>query len=732
MATRNKPQAARTVQGVNINPLQSLDARPDRLDFRDLTYRAPLRSLPARFPADEELKQFLPGYVKAGLVLNQGNEGACTGFGLACVTNYLLWRRHLEDKAKEAMAAVSPRMFYELAKHYDEWPGQDYDGSSCRGALKGWHKHGVCSDRHWPYPLDAAGKPSFVRPSEGWASDATRRPLGVYYRIDKMSVVDLQAAIMEIGAVYVAATVHDGWSRMMLAKPLKAPKRHAELPVIGALQDPAQTGGHAFALVGYNERGFIVQNSWGGSWGAAGFAVLSYEDWVTNSTDAWAVALGVAQTQENSAAPRSSSYRLSLGRSMGGLARTSRVTNNPPDDPWPIDHEFLHKPYEPWSTERAYTHTLLSGNEGHLMVTDFTRQRSDGIGQARDILVERPLQWIKGSKGKTLKLAIYAHGGLNAEAESIQRIRVLAPYFEANGVYPVFFTWKTGVAETISDMMEDWVQHLLGLSGDRASAWLDLGDAKDRAIEAAGRTLVRGLWSEMRENAAGGSQPGHALSVAAARLRELRERLTQAGVALELHLIGHSAGSILLGHLLDQLGGAAPLQVQTCNLYAAACSSGFAVQHYLGASRSGVLALAHLHLYQLSDKNERNDGLPSESKPVYGKSLLYLVSRALDDVRKQPLLGMERALLPDFAKDKEQWDRSGMAAMQQWQAAWNPLAAQHGLLHKVETPKVRNTREQGQISATHGSFDNNIDVLTDTLARIKGAALVAPLEWLDY
>ena len=139
----------------------------------------------------------------------------------------------------------------------------------------------------------------------------------------------------------------------MLAKPLKAPRRHAELPVIGALQDPAQTGGHAFALVGYNERGFIVQNSWGGNWGAAGFAVLSYEDWVTNSTDAWAVALGVAQSQESSAAPRSSSYRLSLGRSMGGLARTSRVTNNPPDDPWPIDHEFLHKPYEPWSTERA-------------------------------------------------------------------------------------------------------------------------------------------------------------------------------------------------------------------------------------------------------------------------------------------------------------------------------------------------------------------------------------------
>ena len=42
-------------------------------------------------------------------------------------------------------------MLYEMAKRYDEWPGEDYDGSSARGAMKGWHKHGVCSDEHWRY-----------------------------------------------------------------------------------------------------------------------------------------------------------------------------------------------------------------------------------------------------------------------------------------------------------------------------------------------------------------------------------------------------------------------------------------------------------------------------------------------------------------------------------------------------------------------------------------------------
>jgi hypothetical protein len=45
---------------------------------------------------------------------------------------------------------------------------------------------------------------------------------------------------------------------------------------------------------------------------------------------------------------------------------------------------------------------------------------------------------------------------------------------------------------------------------------------------------------------------------------------------------------------------------------------------------------------------------------------------------------------------------------------------------------VRTTRAQDQIDATHGSFGSNIDVLTETLVRIKGAPLVGEMEWLDY
>ena len=45
-------------------------------------------------------------------------------------------------------------------------------------------------------------------------------------------------------------------------------------------------GGHAFAIVGYTEDGFWVQNSWGASWGDNGLALWAYEDWLENVQDA--------------------------------------------------------------------------------------------------------------------------------------------------------------------------------------------------------------------------------------------------------------------------------------------------------------------------------------------------------------------------------------------------------------------------------------------------------------
>lgn len=136
----------------NILNERLFDARPDRADLRDREYRPPLKSLLHRYPDPQEVARHLALYQQDQMILDQGKEGACTGFGLAAVINYLLWRvARVDRKEENPPPHVSERMLYHLAKFYDEWPGEDYDGSSCRGAMKGWHRHGVCRADLWSY-----------------------------------------------------------------------------------------------------------------------------------------------------------------------------------------------------------------------------------------------------------------------------------------------------------------------------------------------------------------------------------------------------------------------------------------------------------------------------------------------------------------------------------------------------------------------------------------------------
>src|SRR5206468_2004384 len=87
------------------------------------------------------------------------------------------------------------------------------------------------------------------------------------------------------------------------------------------------------------------------------------------------------------------------------------------------------------------------------------------------------------------------------------------------------------------------------------------------------------------------------------------------GDAFELHLVGHSAGSIALGHLLSalrarkrpELGAGRALAdcVSSVHLYAPACTVEFANKHYA----SDAATMKKLWLDVLTDKIERNDNV---------------------------------------------------------------------------------------------------------------------------
>ena len=110
---------------------RKLNANPDVPDFRDYIYEPALIQLQQTIDPPQDQK-----------ILDQYSEGACTGFSLAACINYLY-------KSADQDIQVSARMLYEMAKRSDEWPGEDYDGSSLRGAIRGWKNMGVCKENQW-------------------------------------------------------------------------------------------------------------------------------------------------------------------------------------------------------------------------------------------------------------------------------------------------------------------------------------------------------------------------------------------------------------------------------------------------------------------------------------------------------------------------------------------------------------------------------------------------------
>jgi hypothetical protein len=650
-----------------------LNASKDPSDLRDRAYLPPPVGLYGAFPTDADVKALLPTYAGAGLVLDQGQEGACTGFGLACVVNYLRWRKGGMPKR---MASVSPRMLYNFARRYDEYAGEDYDGSSCRGALKGWFNHGVCLEADWPYG-DADARPLY-----GYAQRAAQQTLGVYFRVELRSIIDLQAAIQHVGAVYVSAFTHEGWSAVPQVG--KVPKGHADLPVIPFGGRPSETDGHAFALIGFNASGFVIQNSWGPQWGVGGFAVLSYADWLANGMDAWVVALGVPGVVVGRVGAASVA-----ARGAEGGANTSL---------W-------------WSREQAYQHSVVLGNDGrvkrYLTEDELSRTLLHQVAGLPD-------QWFRSRAGAGPKrLVIYAHGGLNSEEAAIQRARAMGRHFIANGCYPVFMVWKTGLLDCIANIVSDaWHKEPAKAAG--VGEWVT--DRTDLLIEKSiGRPLARPVWSEMKENAELAFCTGRGGDLLVTALQKLFDAW---GDEFELHVMGHSAGSILLGHLLTALSARRlSAMAKSAHLYAPACSVQFANRHYA----PNVALMKRLYIDLLSDRVERNDNVAA----VYRKSLLYLVSNALEVDPRMPLLGLENAFREDYAG----WDGTSSTGdtLRSWRrAASEAHLQQGGRLTVLDAGKVMVARPDRSVSAGHATFDNDLEVVGRTLSRIVGAPLACP------
>jgi hypothetical protein len=209
------------------------DPRLDRLPEKDPRMQEfPTRRMLGR-RADEPPKSKLWGL---NCWLDQGREGACTGFS----------RAHnlaaLPVKVKDVTEELAHRL-YQRAKEIDQWPGTEHEGSSVLAAVRAAQEFGLVESFYWSFHIE-----DFLH--------------GITY-----------AGPCTVGCNWYSGMAH--------------PDANGYIHPTGSID-----GGHAIVVIGQEliyggdgpygldmDRSYIVwHNSWGKSWGVQGRAKMTMRD----------------------------------------------------------------------------------------------------------------------------------------------------------------------------------------------------------------------------------------------------------------------------------------------------------------------------------------------------------------------------------------------------------------------------------------------------------------------
>ena len=487
-----------------------LDVRVDVGDRRDFLYSPPLIPLrPSVQPGDH-------GWWRPTRVRDQGMDPSCTGHALASIVDHLR-ARDLDTDGAQGDASLdhpwaSARMLYSVARYHDDFDGENYRGSSVRGVLKGFFYNGVCS-------IDVERGVESVDGSYDWhmtraiLESARKMQLGSYFRV-RPRLSDLHVALNDVGLVLASADIHDGWA----APGGQIPYR--------ARQGIAKKGRHAFVLVGYDQNGFILQNSWGSSWGDNGLAHWSYEDWAENIVDLWVLRLGAPLSAAGGSHDRPSVARNALA--LMGRTGFERA---------------------PTSADAAPSRLELIGH-----VVPLAKGRLDRFGSYhtdRQTLLET-VRIIRDGKRRYRHVLIHAMELQAGEIAAATLIRDMSASLKERGCYPIFILLENVLSAEIYASCARIVQRL----NERAG--LATTPEKDHEIEGQASLVPYRLIEEIQESTAqsirgfDAEDGGWRLGEAGELLRHMfafqRER--HAAGDISYHLSGHGFGALFIAAIL--------------------------------------------------------------------------------------------------------------------------------------------------------------------------------------
>jgi hypothetical protein len=188
----------------------------------------------ANFPMKSLLPKELPGITykywwPTGWWGNQGQTPHCVAFSW---THWLAEGSITQKNSrKDGSAPFDTTFLYNEAQKIDQWPGENYDGTSVRAGASVLKSNGYISSYNWAW--------------------------------DIQTVVN---ALLTLGPVVVGTW----WYSDMFYPNDKG--------IITATGE--KMGGHAYLLDGVNTKTKMLRlkNSWGREWGKKGFAYISFDD----------------------------------------------------------------------------------------------------------------------------------------------------------------------------------------------------------------------------------------------------------------------------------------------------------------------------------------------------------------------------------------------------------------------------------------------------------------------
>jgi hypothetical protein len=212
-----------------------LNIESSEFDSRDLVIES-INHPKFEFPAQLDYRPDMP------VAWNQGADGPCSAYAAAAIK---MWQEYKDYGSKEGL---SQYFVYNLRPNY---PAK---GMTPRNTMRILKDYGI------PYKKSFKLKWKKVEeiPAHVLEEAANHKILG-YARV--MTIEGLKKSLYKNGPAYIAMPVFNDSAGFW------KPKYNDRL-----------LGGHALVVVGYNDKGFILRNSWGIGWGDNGHSIYPYQD----------------------------------------------------------------------------------------------------------------------------------------------------------------------------------------------------------------------------------------------------------------------------------------------------------------------------------------------------------------------------------------------------------------------------------------------------------------------